>query len=163
MKKAAYYRYKSFLRKSQAVCDRERNNKLRDDLVNKDTIGVGNFYTVRVVMTRLELTVIEKTQTQQIVLQNHFKLFIDQMIMHLFLHSNPNSRYHDEHLNDDISNYYLSPTDVLDIVEKMQPGKATARFVKHEHILNGSPKLLIFFSTALFNTEPMYHLIFFQE
>ena len=53
------------------------------------------------------------------------------------------SQYYDQHSHDDISFYYLTRSDMLDIVAKMQTGKATAGFIKYEHILHGSPKLLI--------------------
>ena len=43
--------------------------------------------------------------------------------------------------NDSINHLYLSWSDMLDVMSKLKAGKASASFVKAEHILYGSPKL----------------------
>ena len=52
------------------------------------------------------------------------------------------STYRNDHINDDITYYLLTWHDMVEIANKMKPGKATAGFVRYEHILLGSPKLL---------------------
>ena len=54
------------------------------------------------------------------------------------------SSYESCQAHDDISDYFLSWTDKLSIVEKLKKGKVTAGFIKYEHILHGSPKLTFF-------------------
>ena len=49
--------------------------------------------------------------------------------------------YCDSHINDSIRPLYLSWSEMLNVFTKLEPGKATASFVKPEHISYGSPKL----------------------
>ena len=51
--------------------------------------------------------------------------------------------FFDDHVNDDISPYYLTWSDMLDMASRMKCGKSTAGSIKYEHILYGSPKLFI--------------------
>ena len=51
--------------------------------------------------------------------------------------------YHAAHIHDDISCYFFSWSDMEDLVSNLRPGKSYAGFVRAEHILHGSPKLLI--------------------
>ena len=50
--------------------------------------------------------------------------------------------YFMSHVHDDISFYYYTWTDMVDMVRKLKTGKSYAGFVKAEHILHGSPKLM---------------------
>ena len=65
------------------------------------------------------------------------------------------SRMHREyslnHTDDDISMYYLNWSDMTTIVSKLKTGKSSGTFVKSEHILNGSPKLIVHLQ-LLFNS-----------
>ena len=53
------------------------------------------------------------------------------------------TEYSGKHGNDLINDYYLSWSEMLDVMSNVKAGKATASFVKPEHILYGSPKLVI--------------------
>ena len=64
--------------------------------------------------------------TQSAKLKEQFRLMYD--------------KYHSEHANDSINSLYLSWSEMLDIFSKLESGKATASFVKPEHILYGSPR-----------------------
>ena len=52
------------------------------------------------------------------------------------------STYKRDHANDNVSGFLLSWADMLEIAKRMKSGKATAGFVKYEHILYGSAKLM---------------------
>ena len=47
------------------------------------------------------------------------------------------------HVNDDISHFFFSWQDMVDMLSKLKPGKSYSGFIKAEHILNGTPKLAI--------------------
>ena len=51
--------------------------------------------------------------------------------------------YHASHIHDDISRFYFTWQDMLDVVSKLRTGKSYAGFIKAEHVLHGSPKLVI--------------------
>ncbi len=76
-----------------------------------------------------------------IALPIYLKKGIFPMILKRFLLE---SSYESCQAHDDISDYFLSWTDKLSIVEKLKKGKVTAGFIKYEHILHGSPKLTFF-------------------
>jgi hypothetical protein len=44
--------------------------------------------------------------------------------------------YYSEHVNDDIAEHFLTWHEMISVISKLQPGKATSTFVKPEHILN---------------------------
>ena len=50
--------------------------------------------------------------------------------------------YYNAHIHDDISQFYFSWQDMFDMVAKLKVGKSYAGFIRAEHILNGSPKLI---------------------
>ena len=54
------------------------------------------------------------------------------------------------HLDDPVTRYLFSWSDMLDAVFKLKTGKATSTFVKAEHIFNGCPELLSYLH-LLFN------------
>ena len=60
------------------------------------------------------------------------------------------SHYLSEHVNDDISLYYLSWDDMIEIASKLKPGKATAGKIRPEHFIFGCSELLLHFQ-RLFN------------
>ena len=49
--------------------------------------------------------------------------------------------HHSQHSGDSINSLYLSWPEMLDVLSTLQTGKATASFLKAEHILYGSPQL----------------------
>ena len=52
------------------------------------------------------------------------------------------SRYLVMHQKDSISSPFLSWADMVTVVGKLKTGKSSNSFLKAEHILNGSPKLI---------------------
>ena len=158
IKKNAHYRYKAFLRKCQSDHERMKNDELHENLINGSTV---NFW-------KSWKAIHGSSQNNAIRIDGHFK---DPDIAECFAdsfrsvyRSNDPVRveslrsqfdqcyetYCNERRNDDISFYYMSWSDMLNIADKMKLGKATAGFVRYEHILHGSPKLL-FHLQILFN------------
>ena len=53
------------------------------------------------------------------------------------------STYFDAHKLDDLTTSYLSWDDMVNVMSKLKPGKASGSFIKAEHILAGCPQLRI--------------------
>ena len=51
--------------------------------------------------------------------------------------------YEIERINDTISPYYVSWSDMTEVVKKIKPGKSSSGLIRPEHVLYGSPKLVI--------------------
>ena len=49
--------------------------------------------------------------------------------------------YCSRHLHDDLSPYFFTWQDMVDMFSKLQTGKSYAGLIRAEHILQGSPKL----------------------
>lgn len=60
------------------------------------------------------------------------------------------ARYYDEHVSDSISPFYLSWSDMEDVIGKMKIGKSSSGGIRPEHVLYGSEKL-VFHLQLLFN------------
>ena len=58
--------------------------------------------------------------------------------------------YYNEHIDDTISPYYASWSDMLDIAAKIKAGKSSAGLLRPEHFIFGCPELLCHLQT-LFN------------
>ena len=52
---------------------------------------------------------------------------------------NSYSSYITDHINDIITPYFLTWSDMIDLVSKVKPGKAASGSIKPEHLLHGSP------------------------
>ena len=62
------------------------------------------------------------------------------------------------HAHDDISQYYFTWRDMLEMLSKLQSGKSYAGFIRAEHILHGSPKLALHLH-MLFNSMLQHSFI----
>ena len=51
--------------------------------------------------------------------------------------------YFDSHIRDDISQFFFTWQDMIDMLSKLKAGKSYSGLIKAEHILHGSPKLAI--------------------
>ena len=150
MKKDAHYRYKLHVRKSQKLYDQSKNDALHNHLLEKNSTGFWRSWK----------SIHGSGQINTTRIDGYFKpndianCFADSF--ETVYHSNDPQRvsnlktsfttiydsYNRSHVNDDISHYYLSWTEMLTIVDKITAGKATAGFIKYEHILHSSPKLI---------------------
>ena len=66
--------------------------------------------------------------------------------------------YYRNHLMDDISHYFFTCRDIIDVTTALKPGKAYVGRIKAEHILHGPPKLLIHLQ-ILFNAMQQHSFI----
>ena len=66
--------------------------------------------------------------------------------------------YFDAHVLDNISSFYFSWNDMIDMVSKLRSGKSYVGFIKAEHVLHGSPKLMIHLQ-ILFNAMLQHSFI----
>ena len=151
LKKSAHYRYKLYLRKCQKEFDQARNDDLHSDLLNRDTMKFWHSWK----------SIHGSGQTNATRIEGNFKndkiadCFADSFesvyssndrerasdlkakFDHLY------STYKDNRVNEDLSRYTLSWPDMLNILEKIKTGKAAAGHIRYEHILLGSPKLIV--------------------
>ena len=151
LKKSAQYRYKCFLRRCQKDLNREKNDELHNNLIGKDPIkfwkswksihGSGRDNAIRIDGFVKDDDIANRfADSFRSVYQSNDPTRVSELSNQF---DDLYSDYCDEHKHDDISCYYLSWNDMLDLVDRMKVGKAAAGFVKYEHILLGSPKLLV--------------------
>ena len=158
LKKTAHYRYKTCLRRCQRDFDNKRNDSLHSNLADRNNIKFWQSWKS-----------IHGSNRDNAVRINGF--FKDREIADCFADSfesvyrsnDPDcvsslkarfdvlyTKYYSDHVNDNISDFLLTWPDMLEIVKRIKVGKATAGFVRYEHILLGSPKLM-FHLHILFN------------
>ena len=151
MKKDTHYRYKLHVRRSQRQFDQTRNDDLHKHLLTKNSTsfwkswksihGTGQMNTTRIdgFFKPKEIANCFADSFEKVYLSND----AERVSALGTKFSQMYDSYENCHAHDDISDYLLSWADMLCIVEKLETGKATAGFIKYEHILNGSPKLMI--------------------
>ena len=66
--------------------------------------------------------------------------------------------YFDSHINDSIASYYLSWSDMTEVMSKLKTGKASSGEIRPEHILHGSVKLA-FHLQLLFNAMIQHGIV----
>ena len=66
--------------------------------------------------------------------------------------------YHEMHFQDNISPFYFSWPDMVDMLSNLRTGKSYAGFVRAEHILHGSPKLVLHLH-ILFNAMLQHNFV----
>ena len=149
MKKSAHYKYKNCLRRSRNFVDQSKLDEQHEDLINGNQNrfwkshkllngskpspssrinGHTNDQTIADCFSESFKNVYNCTNpTQASYLKDRF--------------SELYSGYVSDHLHDDLDQYYLKWPDMITVLSKLKTGKATATFIKAEHILLGSPKL----------------------
>ena len=148
-KKHAYYKYKLFIRDCKTRKDQAHVDKLNEDLLSGDhdkfwrsfkyfnnskssqSARVGGLSNDTAIADCFALnfsSIFKSTNNEQSKkLRDKFKSLYDT--------------YYSQHSGDSIHSLYLSWSEMLDVLSKLQSGKATASFLKAEHILYGSPQL----------------------
>ena len=162
-KKAAHYRYKTYLRQCQREFDREKNDSLHDNLGNGDN---GKFWrswkavhgsnrdnAVRIngLFKEDEIANCFADSFESVYLSNDSDCVSTLKSRFDVLYST----YQRDHASDNISSFLLSWSDMQEIAKRMKTGKSTAGFVKYEHILYGSTKLM-FHLQILYNAMIMH-------
>ena len=150
-KKSAHYKYKLYLRKCQSSDDQHRMDTLNDDLIGGHYNKFWRSYKHFNYSNTKSTSYIDGFNDDSDIANcfaNSFKSVYEtrdedtaQRLKSNFL--SQYECYSREHLSDSIRPMLLSWADMLTIVSKLKTGKASASFVKSEHLLNGSPKLIV--------------------
>ena len=157
-KKRCHYKYKIAIRKSKAEDESAMNDNLYTDLLNCDS---NSFWKSWNKINRVGDTIISRIngETDEQGIADTFADYFESVygghdtVEHEKLRRKFHecfSSYYDEHVNDDLTRYYLTWTDMMDIASKIKVGKATAGSIRPEHFLHGCPGLMRHFQ-ILFN------------
>ena len=149
-RKRCHYTYKSAIRKSKAESREKTNGELYEDLTSKNGVAfwkkwnsinkAGNIMSSRI-----------NGETEEQGIANEFANYFQSVYSgsDSSVYSNLKEKFHaefhdyyDTHINDNISPYYATWSDMLDIAAKIKLGKATAGLLRPEHFLFGSVNLL---------------------
>ena len=157
-KKSCHFKYKAAIRRHKREDEKRKNDALFVDLQNRD----GNsFWSRWNNLNRVGNSIATRIngETDEQGIANKFADFFESVYgnndtdCHRKLKSDFLSsfeRYLRDHSNDDISGYYLSWHDIIDISSKLKLGKATAGNIRPEHFVFGCSELLRHFQ-YLFN------------
>lgn len=145
-----HYSYKAAIRKSKADSEREINDRLLDNLTNKNSIDfwqtwnslnkAGNIISSRI-----------NGETDDKKIANEFANYFESVYsgsdspIHSALKEKFDgvyAKYYTDHIDDDISPFYVTWPEMIDIAANIKVGKASAGAIKSEHFLCGSPDLL---------------------
>ena len=153
-----HYAYKAAVRKSKAEDDRKTKENLYLDLVNKNGI---NFWKQWNVLNRVGNNISSRIngETDEKKIANEFATYFESVYsgsdgpVYSQLKQKFEQEYNQyfvEHINDDISPFYASWSDMIEIAKKIEIGKASFGMLRPEHFIFGSPHLLRHFQ-ILFN------------
>ena len=143
--------YRRMLRHEKRKNVEVSNAKLYDSLVDKDSIKFWKLWN-SLSQSRDPLPPQIDGFTRENDITNQFANVFsgiyknNDAVSHASLKSEFDSifpTYYASHIFDNISQYYFSWQDMIDMTKKLKAGKAYVGFVKAEHILHGSPQLLI--------------------
>ena len=149
-KKDAYYKYKLYLRDCRKAQNQNRmdalNNNLVDGHQNKFWTSYKHFnYTGSKTGTYID-GLSNDTDIANCFATNFKNVYNDRNVAQSQrLQREFDSLYRDysdKHSMDSILPYYITWPEMMDAISKLKTGKASATFVKAEHILYGSPKLV---------------------
>ena len=150
-KKDAHYKYKLYLRKCQNERNQQRADDINNDLLNGDSNKCWkshkHFNHVNSKSTCNIDGLVDDADIADRFASNFKNVYdsrnVTQSEKLLSEFNTLYNSYSQLHFNDSIRPYFFSWSDMLNIVSKLKTGKATASFVKPEHILYGSPKLIV--------------------
>jgi len=149
-KKSCHYAYKSAIRRAQREDKEKMNEHLYDDLVTRDSNSFWKKWRNLNHVTSNLVTRIDGV-TDEINVANAFGNFFKNVYVQNDLNAHARMKrnfdtifpdYYRLHVNNSIANCYLTWSDMLDIVGRLKTGKATAGFIKQEHIIYGSTELI---------------------
>ena len=158
-KKNAYYKYKLYLKKCKCEIDQERVDTLNENLINGNQNKFWKSYKYfNYSKGNTGIHIDGLSDDAQIA--NCFAAGFNDIYKSCDTTQSAKllsefrecyNKCSTEHASDNINDLYLSWNDMLDVMSKLKTGKASASFVKAEHILYGSPKLA-FHLHLLFNS-----------
>lgn len=141
-KKHAYYRYKLAIRKHKLNQDQKRVDDLTYDLIegdqNKFWRSFKYFNNSKASTSSRINGLTDNVQIANCFADSYSQIYrSNDMTQSTVLHNKFNTLYNDysaNHADDSIKSLYLSWSEMLDVLSKLEPGKATASFVKVEHV-----------------------------
>ena len=150
-KKNAHYKYKLYLRRCKSVRDLDQIDELHNNLADGDCNKFWrSFKYFNDTNKRADVYVSNLRSNEDIA-----NCFADsfESIYHSRdenqsqkLHTNFRQmylEYSNNHASDSLIPYYLTWHEMVNLLSNLKTGKATATFLKAEHILLGSPKLAV--------------------
>ena len=148
-KKHAYYKYKLYLKKCKFGLDQERVDSLNEDLINGDQNKFWRSYKYFNYSNCNKTSHIDGISDDAQIAEVFAKGFNDiYRSVDVAQSSKLLTEFHDRYkeyslkcANDTLDDMYLSWNDMIDVLSKLKTGKASASFIKAEHIMYGSPKL----------------------
>ena len=149
-KKNTYYRYKLRVRADKRNFNQDRADSLNVDLLDGDHHKFWKSFKHFNYCKSSQSTHIDGLSDDNLI-SNRFADMYKAVYESCnkdasnALHALFQSDYHKychERSGDSISHLLVSWQDMLDVMSKLKPGKATCSFLKPEHILFGSPKLV---------------------
>ena len=149
-KKHAYYRYKLCIRNAKRDVDQDKSDRLNDNLssgnVHRFWKSFKHLNGVKASPSPLINDLSDDNDIANCFARSYESIYesVDRS-QSSKLSSEFSAQYENytaEHCNDSIRHLSLTWPDMLDVMSSLKSGKATASFVKPEHVLYGSPKLV---------------------
>ena len=151
MKKEAHYRYKCAVRRARKLFDQDRSNKIHESLINGFSRDFWKrWQNIHGKSDSGSSRINGKTGSNDIANEfaTNFKRVYDEansdrarQLSREF--STAYSTYANDHISDDLFPHYLSWDTMVQVMSKLQAGKASGSTIKPEHILHGSPQLVV--------------------
>ena len=149
VKKHAYYKYKLAIRDNKAIIDQHRVDNLNENLLTGDHCKFWKSFKYFNYDKRSQSARVDglhnDTAIANCFAQNFSRVYeSNDATRSSILHDEFNvlyDKYYAEHIHDSINSLYLSWSEMMDVLSNLEVGKATASFLKAEHVLYGSPKL----------------------
>ena len=151
--------YRSLLRREKKNCMENENGKLYESLARKNHVQFWRSWK-QLSQSKDPLSVRIDGHVNDNDIADHFSDVFHDIYANNDAVSHQNLKaeffslfpsYFNSHVGDDISQFYFSCADMLDMVKTLKLGKSYAGIVRVEHIRHGSPKLL-FHLHLLFNS-----------
>ena len=150
-KKQSHYKYKLYLRKCQSGFNQSKIDSLNNDLIEGYQNKFWNSYKHFNYSGSKPSSYIDGLNDDSDIANcfaNNFKRVYETRneTQSSKLRADFLSMYETfslKHKSDPVSPMMLSWSDMLTVVSKLKTGKASASFIKAEHLLNGSPKLIV--------------------
>ena len=147
-KNSAKFQYKRILRDSKKTVSSSVSSSLTDDLLSRDTVSFWkkwkslkgpnspNCSMIGGAIGDKNIANCFATTYQSIYADSPANSVLRSRFYEEY------EKYKDSHLNDSVTPYLLSWTDMKICVQNLKLGKASSTFMKVEHIFNGCPELL---------------------
>ena len=157
-KKKCQLLYKSKIRREKNNDAKKKSDTLHSDLLEKQGISFWKTWN-KINQTGNSLSTRVDGETEGPAIANSFATYFESVYSghDTFEHEQLRdkfttnlSNYYAGHINDIISPYYISWSEMLDIASKIKIGKSTAGQIRPEHIFCGAPELMYHFH-LLFN------------